>query len=63
MMKFPQDERMARINGQVSFFVLMLTHIAMTGVILYRLYVRKLDELSITHKLGTFMDNHFPGGS
>jgi hypothetical protein len=45
-MKYTHDERVVRINGQVSFYVLMLTHIAMTAVILYRIYVRGLNENS-----------------
>jgi len=36
------DERTERINGQVSFFILMLTQIALVGVILFKRYVAGL---------------------
>jgi hypothetical protein len=45
------DERTERINGQVSFLFLMLTQIALVGVIFYKRYVLGLpaseyDELN-----------------
>lgn len=44
------DERTERINGSVSFYVLMLTQIALVGVIVYKRYVlglpmQEYDEL------------------
>ena len=45
------DERTERINGQVSFFILMLTQIALVGIIFFKRYVAGLpasdyDELN-----------------
>jgi hypothetical protein len=37
------DERTERLNGQISFFILMLTHIALAGVIFYKRYIQGLD--------------------
>ena len=45
-MKQMQDERTERINGLVSFYVLMLTHLALAAVIVYKAYVLKLPEES-----------------
>jgi hypothetical protein len=40
------DERTEQINGLVSFYVLMLTHLALAVVIVYKAYVLKLPEES-----------------
>lgn len=36
---FAKDERLQQINGRVSFFVLMFTHIAMGLVVFYKAYI------------------------
>jgi hypothetical protein len=38
------DERTERINGRISFFCLMLTQIALAGVIFYKRYVLGLPQ-------------------
>ena len=38
------DERTERINGQISFFCLVLTQIALAGVIFYKRYVLGLPQ-------------------
>jgi hypothetical protein len=38
------DERTERINGQVSFFCLLLTQIALVGVIVYKRYFLGLPD-------------------
>ena len=43
-MKRMMDERTEGINGLVSFYVLMLTHLALAVVIVYKAYVLKLPE-------------------
>jgi len=43
-MKRMMDERTEGINGLVSFYVLMLTHLALAMVIVYKAYVLKLPE-------------------
>jgi len=43
-MKHMMDERTEKINGLVSFYVLMLTHLALALVIVYKAYVLKLPE-------------------
>ena len=43
-MKRMMDERTEGINGLVSFYVLMLTHIALAVVIVYEAYVLKLPD-------------------
>ncbi|MBN1371027.1 MAG: hypothetical protein JW987_03625 [Anaerolineaceae bacterium] len=44
MKKSPtMDERTERLNGQVSFLVLMLTHLALAIAILYKRYIQGLD--------------------
>ena len=45
-MKRMMDERTEGINGLVSFYVLMLTHLALAAVIVYKAYVLKLPEES-----------------
>lgn len=37
------DERTQRLNGQISFYVLMLTHLVFGGTIFYLRYIRNLD--------------------
>jgi hypothetical protein len=36
------DERIERINGQVSFFCLMLTQVGLGGILFYKRYVQGL---------------------
>lgn len=40
---FAMDERTQQLNGQVSFLILMLTHIALAGAIFYKRYIQGLD--------------------
>ncbi len=37
------DERTQRLNGQISFYVLMLTHLVLGSTIFYLRYIRNLD--------------------
>jgi hypothetical protein len=41
------DERTERINGRVSFIVLMLTHLALAGLVVYRRYFLGLPETEV----------------
>lgn len=44
MKKFStMDERTERLNGQISFLILMLTQIAVAGAIFYKRYIQGLD--------------------
>ncbi len=49
------DERIERINGQVSFYFLMLTHIGLAGILCYKRYVQGLptsETIPLTWLLG-----------
>jgi len=37
---FIMDERSERINGQISFYILMLTHIALALAVCYKRYIQ-----------------------
>ncbi|MBN2548532.1 MAG: hypothetical protein JXB15_05225 [Anaerolineales bacterium] len=39
MKNMMMDERTERINGWISFFILMLTHIALAGTLMYKRYI------------------------
>ncbi len=49
------DERVERINGQVSFYILVLTQIGLAGILCYKRYIQGLpmsESVSLAWLLG-----------
>lgn len=56
------DERVERINGQVSFYILMLTQIGLAGILCYKRYIQGLpmsETVSLAWLLGLSISGYW----